>query len=1542
MFTDLGRLAALLVLVSCIGLAQPPALNFNSGPFGPRPIAETNYDFTPSGGTPPYTFTYATGAAVIPGFRVVNRPEIRANAPATVMGALVGLPLAPGSYPTTIRLTDSTLAFVDKAVTVIVSALDIAGSVPVNYGVGDTVSVKFWGIGGTGAYSYSLLSGSLPPGLNLNTSTGEVWGAIGGPVGSYTFTLKVQDGLGQSFSRQYSMPVSPLRLMSFQNRILPSGTQNQPYAPQTLIMTGGTGAYTFTVDSGQLPGGLSLDSSSGVISGTPVNPALNWNFRVNVADSASPAKNQVKLYLSMSILPQMPQPLWITNAVINDGTVGANNNIAILATGGLPPYTFTLEPGSALPAGMAVRNGAELGSDFNPGPGYLSGIVQVPGLYSLTVRVTDSAGNTATRPYNWRVSSIGFYYGNLPQSGMSTLVLGTPFSQYLIPRGGTPPYTITPINIPAGMSVNNAGLLSGTPLESGNGRPLYLGLADSGTAQFTSYGSMNINSTSAPYNLTLNGGDLGVAPMGTYSFSVNASGSPLNPPNYTVTMVDGILPPGLALLTGTDFRSNANNPVMIAGVLRAAGSYKFTLRVTDGAGNVGQREYRLRVSGLNIMNDGLASGTVGVFYSQPLEARGGTAPYTFSLTNGDLPTGLTLNPSTGFISGTPLTTSAFSIGIGLSDASGGYVTRSFTLNIYSLRIVNPNLIPVVATNSEPFFYKFVVDPPGAYTWSVSPDITGSSPGLPSGLALNSTTGELSGTPGDDPEAYSFTVTARNSFTSVPKNFALFVRAKELAGFFYELPMDSLGTYLVGSRVYIGLVVRGASPPFTITALSALPPGLALVPDTQYTPAGNPGRTALAGIPTTAGNHSFRLRYTDSAGASVDRTVRLNITAFGLATAELGSATYNTFYSAQLKGVGGSGPYTFTLVDQPEIEMPGNELPAGLSLAPDGTISGIPSETGSYAFAVRLWSGGASREVAASLQVWASGTKRINLNLRPGSRERADVSLGRQASREMYANGGSGTHYWSIVSGSLPPGMQLLSGASLPPNSVSPPNAILAGAPSAPGTFRFALRVDDSTGNFGVVDKTLVVSPLRIAPINSRATLQAIMPPARAGAPYSFTFTSLTGRAPFTFTPLAGTYLPAGMSLSPAGVLSGTPTDAGNFGLNLLITDADGKTLRICNVDEGALYVLTAGGPMGPLFMDGVDAVPVATVGIPFTYWPLNDILFPGAGTPPFALTVIGGTLPPGLSIVSGGGATSGTISGTPTTAGLFNFVLRVTDANGKVSEGGQSLDVGVLGISPSFGHLPPATAGTPYSQQFTISGCSGACTIRAAHFSDMPPGLSLSSSGLLSGTPTTYGPFLLIVEVVETASNHVIREPHILDIAPPAAPSAASVWLGLKNSDDQGTQFDLRAEIYRNGNLVSTGETRCITGVTRNADLAKSVTVSAAPLAGYVAGEALSLKLLTRIGTNPDGTKCSGPGGSHSNAVGLRLYYDAISRASALIVTQGANPAGSYYLHSTGAGLILNAIAPTAPLAKYQDSAAVNFASGNAWREIGTWGMTAP
>jgi len=206
------------------------------------------------------------------------------------------------------------------------------------------------------------------------------------------------------------------------------------------------------------------------------------------------------------------------------------------------------------------------------------------------------------------------------------------------------------------------------------------------------------------------------------------------------------------------------------------------------------------------------------------------------------------------------------------------------------------------------------------------------------------------------------------------------------------------------------------------------------------------------------------------------------------------------------------------------------------------------------------------------------------------------------------------------------------------------------------------------------------------------------------------------------------------------------------------------------------------------------------------------------------------------------------------------------------------------------------------------------------------------------------------VALIDTATNTVVGSvpvgmaPHGIALGPSEGVGPATLWTGLKNSDDQGTQFDLRAEAIVNNTPVSVGETRCVTGLTRNPNLAREISVLFGSVSGgaFNSGDVFLLKLLTRIGTNPDGTKCSGPGGSHNNAVGLRLYFDSTTRPSRASIPFLSNPSMNLFLHAAGSNLFLDGNAPNPGTVKFKDSGPVSFVGGNPWKEIGTWSMTLP
>ena len=192
------------------------------------------------------------------------------------------------------------------------------------------------------------------------------------------------------------------------------------------------------------------------------------------------------------------------------------------------------------------------------------------------------------------------------------------------------------------------------------------------------------------------------------------------------------------------------------------------------------------------------------------------------------------------------------------------------------------------------------------------------------------------------------------------------------------------------------------------------------------------------------------------------------------------------------------------------------------------------------------------------------------------------------------------------------------------------------------------------------------------------------------------------------------------------------------------------------------------------------------------------------------------------------------------------------------------------------------------------------------------------------------------------------------------------MWLGLRNQDDQNTHFDFQVEILKNGVLIpgAVGLTQCVGGpgspydeLTRNPSKAVDVTVAvpAFPPASIDPGDVLSARISTRIGTDPDGVHrnvCTG----HVSALGVKLYYDASTRASNIPMTIAPNPELKYYLRSDGnpcpdgssggsAGVtarVLDTTTPGGVSYKCKESPGVSFnilTLANPWAEIGTWSL---
>jgi glucose/arabinose dehydrogenase/uncharacterized membrane protein len=293
--------------------------------------------------------------------------------------------------------------------------------------------------------------------------------------------------------------------------------------------------------------------------------------------------------------------------------------------------------------------------------------------YEIVLTVTDSSGLEGTDSVDLPLNS-----GNCPTITISPSTLpdgdvGTPYSQTISASGGNAPYVYTVSNgsLPPGLTLDSAtGLISGTPTTSGSFN-FTITATDADTC--TGIQSYTINITCANITLTPNtlpDGNVGDA----YDQTVTASGGTAP---YTYAVTSGALPPGLSLDSATG---------QISGTPTLAGTFNFIITATDANTCTGFHLYFIAVSDIgcpviDLSPTTLPDGAVNSPYNQTIVANGGTAPYTFAVSSGALPDGLSIDSATGVISGTPTAGGTFDFTIMATDANSCTGSRNYTINI---------------------------------------------------------------------------------------------------------------------------------------------------------------------------------------------------------------------------------------------------------------------------------------------------------------------------------------------------------------------------------------------------------------------------------------------------------------------------------------------------------------------------------------------------------------------------------------------------------------------------------------------------------------------------------------------------------------------------------------------------------------------------------------------------------------------------------------------------------------------------------------------
>ncbi|WP_213949602.1 putative Ig domain-containing protein [Luteibacter sp. dw_328] len=834
--------------------------------------------------------------------------------------------------------------------------------------------------------------------------------------------------------------------------------------------------------------------------------------------------------------------------------------------------------------------------------------------------------------------------------------IGAVYNQTLAASGGTAPYTwsLSSGALPAGITVSSAGVVSGTPTQAGNFSPTFT-VTDSGSHTSAKNLALSVTAPTAINLGALPNGSAGVP----YTQTVTASGGTAP---YTFQLISGALPPGLVISTSG----------VVSGTPTTANAATFTLKATDsstgtGAPFTGQLAYTVTPAApvIAITPATLPAATAGVAYSQSLSASGGSSPYTFAVTSGSLPSGITLTGNT--LSGTAMAGGSFPITIKATDALNFTMSTAYTLTVNAPTIaIAPATLP---TPTVGVAYSQVLTASGGtpgYTFAM----TGT---LPAGLTFTGDT--ISGTPtAAGPFNVSVTATDSLSFSSSPRAYSGTVAAPTIT-----LTPGSVPAGVVGQAYSSALIAGGGTAPYTFSSTGTLPPGVSLSPSTGV----------LSGQPTAAGTYNFTVTVTDSStgtGAPFTKQLAYTLTVspptITIAPTTLPAPAIGTPYTQSVTATGGSGTYTYAVT--------GGALPAGLTLSAGGTLSGMPTAAGT--FSVTTTATDAFGSTGSRLYSFTIAAPTITVS--PGTLANAHVG---QAFTGAFTASGGTPAYTITETGALPPGLSFANGT-------------ISGTPTQAGSFPVTVHATDSTTGTGApfsttINTTLTVDadPLVLLPASPALT-------ATYGVSSSVAFTSSGGSAPRTLSQTGS--LPAGMTFDAAsGLLSGTPTVTGSFPFTVSVTDGSAVPVTVSRAYTLTIAAVTVG--ISPATLpNGIVATAYTTT------------LTGTGGVAAYTFIVSSGALPQGLTLSPGG-----ILAGTPTVHGPASFTIQATDAHGMTGTHAYTVTIGdAIPVAVADTASTPANQAVSIPVTTNDTGVITSVTVASnpAHGAAVANGLSIS------------------------------------------------------------------------------------------------------------------------------------------------------------------------------------------------------------------------
>ena len=1212
----------------------------------------------------------------------------------------------------------------------------------------DITPIQVYASGGKPPYQYSLRGDDVsdnpidPSGGLSISNTGSITGAPR-QTGTPDFTVTVTDENDTEALTSFVLDVSatPLPKPALpQLSVLPisdvdDATQDEAITPiQASAQGGEPSSYTYSLSGSPNDNGIEISEGGGLITGTPTQTGT-YSFKVKVTDGDSRAD-------STSFDMRVSPPLTISEiSDVEDATQGvAITPIQASAQGGRSPYTYSL-------SGSPDDNGIEISEHG----GLITGTPAQTGTYSYKVKVTDRDSRADSTSFTMRVSPPLVISPRTISDVEATKGEAIAAIQ-MSASGGRGTYVYSLPGAPSNISISSSGRISGRPTQTGSFTNVRATVTDvdgrtASTLPFTIRVSpplvispqtiTQVEATKgeaiAAIQMSASGG------RGTYVYSL-----PGAPSNISISSSGRIS--GRPTQTGsfTNVRATVTD---VDG--RTASTLPFTIRVSPP----------LVISPQTITQVEATKGEA--IAAIQMSASGGRGTYVYSLPGA--PSNISIS-SGGRISGRPTQTGSFTnVRATVTDADGRTAsTLPFTIRVSPPLEISPQTITQVeATKGEAIaaIQMSASGGRGTYVYSL--------PGAPSNISISSG-GRISGRPtqtgsftnvratvtdADGRTASTLPFTIRVSppleispqtITQVEATKGEAIAAIQMSAsggrgtYVYSLPgapssisISSSGRISgrptqTGSFTNVRAKVTDADGrtastlPFTIRVSPPLrPPSISDVDDaTQnvairpiplnasggrgayaYSLSGSPSKNGIAvsgnsirGTPGQTGSYTYTVTVRDvdnrTASTSFDMLVSPPLTVAEISDVE---ATRNVAITPiHVNASGGRGSYTYS---------PLSGAPSEIEVSSSGFITGTPTQVGTSRITVTVTDAD-DRTASTSFDVRVSPPLEISPQTISDVEATKGVAI---ADIQVSASGGRTPYAYSLTG--APSGISISS------------SGLIRGTPTQTGSFTVTAKVRDADNRTAsTLPFTIRVSaPLTVSRISD------VEDATRNVAITSIQVAAQGGRRPYWYS-LSGE--PSGISMSGSGLITGTPTETGIFPLSATVTDRDGRTASApFLVDVAAPLTVSSIGNVSATQNRSITSIQVSASG----------------GEPSYRYSLSGA--PGGISV-----SNSGLITGAPTQSGSFTVKATVTDAGGRTASASFTMSVAAPLSVASISEIEAYTNVAMTSVQVSASGGKPSY---GYSMSGAPSGISISSSGLIAGTPTERGWFDVTVTVTD-------------------------------------------------------------------------------------------------------------------------------------------------------------------------------------------------